>query len=166
MKITEKFLLFYGRSEVYSNWNKSGFTVKGIFFANGEQYMMYCKAMFFNDAATAAPILAEPDPEKVKILGRAVQGFNEAAWIENRLRLVRRGLLEKARQNPHIKAQLLATGDLILVEASPPDRIWGIGLGENDPRALDPAQWRGLNLLGEAWMWVRAQLRAELALAA
>lgn len=166
MKITEKFLLFYGRSEVYSNWHKSGFTVKGLFFANGEQYMMYCKAMFFKDAATAALILKERDPQKVKALGRAVQGFIKSAWDANCLRLVRRGLLEKARQNPDIKAQLLATGERILVEASPPDKIWGIGLGENDPRALDPAQWLGLNLLGQAWMWVRDQLRAELALAA
>jgi len=166
MKITDKFVLFYGRTEVYSNWHKAGFTVKGIAFANGEQYMMYCKAMFFKDEATAARILAEPDPQKVKALGKAVKPFVEAEWAANRLRFVRRGLLEKARQNPAIKEQLLATGDRILVEAAPPDKIWGIGLGENDPRALDPAKWLGLNLLGQAWMWVRDQLRAELALVA
>lgn len=166
MKITDKFLLFYGRSEIYSNWHKSGFTVKGIRFANGEQYMMYCKAKFFNDEATAALILAEPDPQKVKVLGQAVTPFDEDAWAANRLRLVRRGLLEKARQNPLIALQLMRTGDRIIVEAAPPDRIWGIGMGENDPRALDPDQWLGQNLLGQAWMWVRDQLRAEMRLAA
>lgn len=162
MKITDAFVLFYGQSEIYSNWNKAGFTVKDIRFANGEQYMMYCKAKFFKDEATAALILAEPDPKKVKVLGYAVKPYIDAEWAANRLRFVRRGLLEKARQNPHIAEQLLATGARTLVEAAPPDRIWGIGLGENDPRALDPTQWRGQNLLGQAWMWVREQLQADL----
>ncbi|KVP75212.1 hypothetical protein WJ96_05495 [Burkholderia ubonensis] len=166
MKVTDEFVLFYGQSEFYSNWNKTGFTVKDIRFANGEQYMMYCKAMFFGDAETAALILAEPDPSKVKGLGRAVKGYVDAQWAANRLRFVRRGLLEKARQHPEIRAQLLATGDRILVEASPSDTIWGIGLRETDPRALDPSQWRGQNLLGQAWMWVRDQLRAEMTQAA
>jgi ribA/ribD-fused uncharacterized protein len=166
MKITDKFVLFYGRSEIYSNWHNADFTIKGIRFANGEQYMMYCKAMFFKDEATAQLILAEPDPKKVKALGQAVTPYDDAAWAANRLRLVRRGLLEKARQNPLIALQLMRTGDRILVEAAPPDKIWGIGLGENDPRALDPTQWLGQNLLGQAWMWVREQLRAEMRLAA
>lgn len=166
MKITETLVLFYGQSEFYSNWNKKGFTVKDIRFANGEQYLMYCKAMFFGDAETAAKILAEPDPKEVKKLGRAVKGYVDAQWAANRLRFMRRGLLEKARQNPEIKEQLLATGHRVLVEASPYDPIWGIGLSENDPRALEPAQWRGQNLLGQAWMWVRAELRAEMELAA
>ncbi len=161
MKTTFSMVLFYGKSECYSNWNPTGFRVKGIWFANGEQYMMYCKAMFFKDAETAKLILAQPDPQKVKSLGRDVKGFVEKDWVENRLRFVRRGLLEKARQNPEIARQLLATGNRILVEASTSDRNWGIGLGESDPRALDQAQWRGLNLLGQAWMWVREQLRAE-----
>lgn len=161
MKTTDKFVLFYGQSECYSNWHKAGFWVKSIYFANGEQYMMYCKAMFFGDAEIAALILDEPDPGAVKVLGRKVKGYVDELWAENRLRFVRRGLLEKARQHPGIKVQLLATGDKILVEASPSDIIWGIGLRETDPRALDPAQWRGENLLGQAWMWVREQLRNE-----
>lgn len=166
MKTTDKLVLFYGQSEFYSNWNKAGFIVKGLRFANGEQYMMYCKAMFFGDEETAAKILAEPDPAKVKALGRQVKGYVDEQWAANRLRFVRRGLLEKARQHPGIKAQLLATGNKILAEASPSDLIWGIGLRENDPLALDPKNWRGLNLLGEAWMWVREQLRMEDALTA
>lgn len=161
MKVTDKFVLFYGRSEIYSNWHNSGFTVKGIRFANGEQYMMYCKAKFFKDQETAALILAEPDPQKVKALGRAVKGFVKELWDANCLRFVRRGLLEKARQNPEIARELLATGNRIIVEAAAGDRIWGIGLGENDPRAQIPEMWRGQNLLGQAWMWVREQLRAE-----
>jgi ribA/ribD-fused uncharacterized protein len=166
MKTTDKMVLFYGQSECYSNWHKSAFWVKGIYFDNGEQYMMYCKAIFFGDTDAAWKILAEPDPAKVKGLGRAVQGYVDEKWAENRLRFVRRGLLEKARQHPGIKVQLLATGDRILVEASPSDVIWGIGLRETDPLALDPANWRGENLLGQAWMWVREQLRMEERLAA
>lgn len=163
MKTTDTLVLFYGQSEFYSNWNMAGFTVKDVRFANGEQYMMYCKAKFFGDEATATQVLAEPDPGKVKALGRAVVGYDDAQWAANRLRIVRRGLLEKARQHQFIRRALLASGDRILVEASPYDTIWGIGLRENDPRALDPAQWRGDNLLGQAWMWVRDQLRAEVA---
>lgn len=162
MKTTDELVLFYGKTEFYSNWNTAGFTVKGICFANGEQYMMYCKAMFFGDAETAQRILAEPDPGKVKALGRAVKGYVDALWAANRLRFVRRGLLEKARQHPAIREQLLASGNRTLAEASPSDIIWGIGLRESDPRALDPSQWRGQNLLGQAWMWVRYQLRAEM----
>ena len=161
MKTTDKFVLFYGRSEIYSNWHNSGFIVKGIQFANGEQYMMYCKAKFFKDEATAALILAEPDSQKVKALGKDVKPYVDAEWAANRLRFVRRGLLEKARQNPEIAKKLLATGDRIIVEAASGDTIWGIGLGENDPRAQMPDAWRGQNLLGQAWMWVRDQLRAE-----
>jgi len=161
MKTTFKLVLFYGQSEVYSNWNMTGFTVKGLRFANGEQYMMYCKAMFFKDAETAKLILAETDPREVKKLGRQVKGYVDKEWAANRLRFVRRGLLEKARQNPEVARQLLATGNRTLVEASATDTIWGIGLSETDPLALDPAKWRGQNLLGQAWMWVRDQLRAE-----
>lgn len=159
MKITDTFVLFYGQSEFYSNWNMTGFTVKGIRFANGEQYMMYCKAKFFGDADTATRILAEPDPRNVKALGRAVRGYDDAKWSATRLKFVSRGLLEKAMQNPRIQEELLGTGDRILVEASPYDTIWGIGLKETDPRALDMSQWRGENLLGQAWMWVREVLR-------
>ncbi|MEX3983776.1 NADAR family protein [Paraburkholderia sp. EG287A] len=166
MKTTDNLVLFYGQSEFYSNWNKSSFIVKGLKFANGETYMMYCKAMFFGDEETAAKILSETDPARVKALGRAVKGYVDEKWAENRLRFVRRGLLEKARQHPGIKVQLLATGNKVLAEASPSDLIWGIGLRENDPLALDPKNWRGQNLLGQAWMWVREQLRKETPLAA
>jgi ribA/ribD-fused uncharacterized protein len=166
MKTTDNLVLFYGQSEFYSNWNKRRFTVKNVTFDNGEQYMMYCKAVFFGDWDTAVLILAEPDPAKVKALGRKVKGYDDAQWAANRLRFVRRGLLEKARQNPAVRVQLLATGDKILAEASPWDLIWGIGLRETDPLALDPKNWRGQNLLGEAWMWVREQLRKEMPLAA
>ena len=163
MKTTNKFVLFYGQSEFYSNWNNSSFWFRGLHFDNGEQFMMFRKAMLFGDIDMAWKILAQPDPAKVKQLGREVKGFVEKVWVETRQRLVREGLLEKARQHPKDRAMLLATGNRTLAEASRSDIIWGIGLGEDDPRALDPKKWRGLNELGEGWMWVREQLRAELA---
>jgi ribA/ribD-fused uncharacterized protein len=162
MKITDELVLFYGQSEFYSNWNKASFWFKGLHFDNGEQFMMFRKAMLFGDMDMAWKILAEPDPAEVKALGRSVSGFVEKVWVANRQRVVREGLLEKARQHPRGKAMLLATGNRILVEASGSDVIWGIGLRENDPHALDPTKWRGLNELGEGWMWVRGVLQAEL----
>ncbi|MDO8416564.1 MAG: NADAR family protein [Agitococcus sp.] len=163
MKTTNELVLFYGRSEFYSNWHATGFRMYGLPFANGEQFMMYCKAMTFGDEVVMAKILKESDPAKVKALGRMVQPYDDEKWAAVRLNLVQRGLLEKARTHPAIAQALLATGTRLLVEASPWDKIWGIGLKETDPRALNPAQWQGLNLLGQAWMWVRQELHTTIA---
>lgn len=73
------------------------------------------------------------------------------------------GNLHKFRQDDRLRDYLLGTGDRVLVEASPMDRIWGIGLAEGDERAQDPARWRGLNLLGFALMETRERLREEAA---
>lgn len=120
--------------------------------------MMYKKAMLFGDREIACEILEATHPREHKELGRKVRGFNEQVWNENRLQIMVDGCKAKFSQNPEMLVQLIETGNRQLVEASPYDRIWGIGMKDNDPRATDPTQWQGLNLLGVALMDVRAQL--------
>lgn len=123
---------------------------------------MYCKAMFFKDTETAQKILNEKVPFKQKKLGRDVKGFNKAVWDANCVKYMTIACTLKFMQNPVLRQQLLDTGDMVIVEASPKDDIWGIGLGEDDPRAVIPSQWLGQNLLGQVLMSVRARLRREL----
>jgi ribA/ribD-fused uncharacterized protein len=92
------------------------------------------------------------------MLGRRVRNFDEEMWIKHRYDIVVDASLAKFGQDKDLKAFLLGTGDRVLVEASPTDRIWGIGMTGRDERAGDPAQWRGLNLLGFALMQARAEL--------
>ena len=158
MKTTNHLVLFWASREIYSNWHLASFEVKGVRFNCTEQLMMYRKAMLFGDTETAQAILAEPSPRAQKALGRKVRGFEEALWCAHREHIMFDGCYAKFSQNPALKAELLATGERVLVEASPDDRIWGIGLHETDARAHDPAQWQGLNLLGKALMQVREAL--------
>jgi len=118
------------------------------------------KARLFGDEAAVEPILAARTPAEAKNLGRLVHGFDEAAWDAARFELVVRGNVAKFGQDPALRAYLLGTGNRVLVEASPRDRVWGIGLGAANERATDPAQWRGRNLLGFALMEARARLAA------
>ena len=155
---------FYGhRSEpdgVFSQWWPCAFEVDGQRYATAEQFMMAGKARLFGDADPLAAILAEPDPAACKRLGRRVRGFDEEAWARARFDLVVAGNAAKFGQADRLRQILVATGDAILVEASPRDRIWGIGLAAADPRAADPATWRGANLLGFALVKTRAALAA------
>ena len=116
------------------------------------------KARLFGDEATLAQILAAPHPGVAKALGRQVQGFDNEVWTQHRFDIVVRGNQAKFGQNETLKSYLLSTNEKILVEASPTDTIWGIGLAETDQRVYDPRQWRGSNLLGFALMQVRALL--------
>jgi ribA/ribD-fused uncharacterized protein len=159
--LTSGFLFFWGRQDVYSNWYPSRFVIAGVEYVNVEQYLMAAKARIFKDFETEAKILKTSDPRSLKALGREVKGFIEDVWVSVREKVMFDGCLAKFSQNEPLKATILDTGELRIVEASPSDRIWGIGLAAEDPRALDPAQWRGLNLLGEALMRVRARLRAS-----
>lgn len=133
---------------------------ENIRFCTAEQYMMFGIAIFFRDFTTAADILETDDPRLQKALGRTVQDFDEDAWKTMRSTIVEKANVEKFKQNDEARAILLDTGNRLLVEASPRDKIWGIGLGadraEKKPRHL----W-GLNLLGKALIIARAKLRAE-----
>lgn len=121
--------------------------------------MMAEKARLFGDEVTRAEILKADGPKAAKQLGRSVKNFDDALWEEKRFEFVVEGNHAKFKQNPELGSFLIGTGDKVLVEASPLDRIWGIGLGANAASATDPRQWRGLNLLGFALMEVRSRLR-------
>ncbi|MCE6997517.1 NADAR family protein [Saccharothrix sp. S26] len=142
-----------------SQWWEAPFTVDGLTYPTAEHFMMWGKARLFDDAETAERVLAARTPGEAKALGRRVRGFTEDAWVAHRLEIVVRGNLAKFGAHDDLRAFLLGTGDRVLVEASPLDRVWGIGLAADDERAADPATWLGLNLLGEALMEVRARLR-------
>ncbi|PRX13341.1 NADAR family protein [Actinoplanes italicus] len=143
-----------------SQWWPGRFEAEGRSFATAEHYMMWRKAVLFADEPMAERILAARHPHEAKKLGGRVAGFDQQAWNEHRTPIVVAGNLAKFRADPELHDYLLTTGSRVLVEASPLDRIWGIGLAGDDPRAADPYRWRGLNLLGFALMRVRAELAA------
>ncbi|MFI6762651.1 NADAR family protein [Micromonospora sp. NPDC050417] len=142
-----------------SQWAPSPFTVDGLVFATAEHYMMWRKATLFGDAGTAERILAAGHPHRAQTLGRQVAGFDQRTWEKHRYDIVVAASVAKFGQDPALCEFLLGTGDRVLVEASPVDRIWGVGLAGTDPDVAEPERWRGLNLLGFALMDARASLR-------
>lgn len=165
-----KYLFFWGHTpdhegaitkSCFSQWWESPFEVDGCIFPTAEHYMMASKARLFGDHDTFHRILNAKHPKQAKDLGRGVMGFNESIWLEHRFDIVIAANEAKFRQNPKLSDFLLSTGERILVEASPVDRIWGIGLAANDANASSPQHWKGLNLLGFALMEVRDRLRAQ-----
>jgi hypothetical protein len=145
----------------FSQWFPAPFVVDGVRYATAEHWMMAEKARLFGDAAALAKVLAKDDPAAAKAAGRTVRGFDEAIWQRHRYGIVVAGNRAKFGQHPALAAFLAGTGDRILVEASPVDPVWGIGLAAADPGAHDPDRWRGLNLLGFALMDVRAGLGGQ-----
>ncbi|GHU36559.1 hypothetical protein AGMMS50256_33300 [Betaproteobacteria bacterium] len=156
--MSEKYHFFY-RSPL-GQWNRKPFYEGDLKFCCAEQYMMYYKAVLFGDAESARLILAETEPRLHQQLGRQVQGFTPSLWSDFREEIVFTGNVLKFSQNDDLRALLMATGDKLLVEASPIDLVWGIGLGEDDPLRLDEKNWKGLNLLGRALTRVREYLKA------
>ena len=120
--------------------------------------MMAEKARLFGDSETRALILGARNPGAAKALGRTVRGFSEDAWREHRFSIVVQANKAKFSQNAALGAFLVHTNDRVLVEASPVDRVWGIGLSRDDERSSNPNLWKGLNLLGFALMQVRESL--------
>ncbi|MDT0390583.1 NADAR family protein [Streptomyces dubilierae] len=143
-----------------SQWWPSPFTVDGVQYATAEHWMMAGKARLFEDAAAERAVLAAGHPAEAKKAGRLVRGFDEAVWARERFRIVVEGSVHKFGAHPELQGFLLGTGDRVLVEASPVDRVWGIGLAADDEAAMDPERWRGPNLLGFALMAARERLRA------
>jgi ribA/ribD-fused uncharacterized protein len=123
--------------------------------------MMVGKARLFGDELMALHILDALSPGAAKALGRAIRGYDEEVWAANRYGIVVDGNIAKFGQNPPLLAYLISTAGRILVEASPEDRVWGIGLAAVDGRAGQPSRWRGLNLLGFALMDARERLAEE-----
>lgn len=166
----EKYLHFWGHTpqrdgtlgaSCLSQWWPSPFAVDGVEYATAEHWMMACKARLFGDEEAERAALEAANPALAKKAGRLVRDFDETVWERERFRIVVEGSVHKFGQDAALRGFLLATGDRILVEASPTDRIWGIGLASDDERAQDPARWRGLNLLGLALMEARERLRTE-----
>lgn len=156
-----KFTFFFSESSPFSQWYRCSFTAHGLTFNCAEQFMMTAKALLFGDQEAAQEIMAAQHPREQKALGRKVRRFDEAKWAACREQIVREGNRAKFTQNPDLLASLLATRGTMLVEASPYDRVWGIGLAESDPRARDPRTWRGLNLLGLLLTGLRDEIAAK-----
>ena len=129
-------------------------------FNRAEQAMMYFKAELFGDEDSMGKIMRTNDPSLQKKIGRAVANYDEEVWKEKRYNIVFQLLVEKFKQNSDLKSILLNTGDKCIVECSPYDKIWGIGMGVDQyPEILDKSNWKGENLLGEILMNVRSWLR-------
>jgi ribA/ribD-fused uncharacterized protein len=127
-------------------------------FINAEQYMMACKAHEMGDKETRALIMEATHPREIKALGRAVSNYDDAKWCAVRRAVVKRGNMLKFGQNAKLLRHLKRTSPAVLVEASPYDAVWGIGLDEATAERTPCEKWPGLNLLGEILMVVRAEL--------
>ncbi len=165
-----EFVFFWGHrpakdgavtASCFSQWYEAPFTVEGQRYATAEHYMMAEKAALFGDQATKALILHAPDPGAAKAFGRQVTGFDESLWLKHRFSIVVRANEAKFAQNSELRTFLQQTGTNVLVEASPVDRVWGIGLAQDDAKVGNPNLWRGLNLLGFALMKVRMAMESR-----
>jgi ribA/ribD-fused uncharacterized protein len=163
-----KFLFFWGHQPskdgaitktCFSQWWLSPFTVDNVQYATAEHWMMAKKAALFNDYGTLEKILKAKSPAQAKKLGREVTSYNDAVWLKNRFLIVKEGNFHKFSQNTELDLFLQNTNQRILVEASPVDPIWGIGMTSDHAEVLYPEKWRGLNLLGFALMEVRDELK-------
>lgn len=150
MEKSNEYYFFYKTRHPFSNWHPCLFEdEQGNQYNCSEQYMMAQKALLFGDQENFENIMNSSDPRIQKEFGRAVKGFDSKIWEENAKRIVYEGCKLKFEQNPKLLNDLLNTNGKKLVEASPTDRVWGIGLAEDDPRIHDPKNWRGTNWLGE-----------------
>jgi ribA/ribD-fused uncharacterized protein len=166
----EDFVFFWGHvarvekqmKACLSQWFPCSFLVDGIYYNCAEQFMMAEKARLFHDEDALQKIMQAYDPMEQKKMGRRVQGYDDALWKEHCFDAVVRGNVAKFSQNEKLRDFLLSTGDKILVEASPKDNVWGIGLDEESPDAANPKRWPGTNLLGFALMEVRDKIKDKL----
>lgn len=142
----------------FSQWYPSKFVVEGKEYLFAEQFMMARKAELFKDIETFGKIMTASDPRTIKKLGREVKNFDPVKWNENKFEIVVQGNFAKFTQDNDLQEFLISTGNKILVEASPYDKIWGIGMDEKSPYVIFPDKWKGQNLLGFALMKVRTMI--------
>ena len=154
----ESFHMFWGGP--FSQWCPSRFNIDGRSFNCAEQYMMWSKATLFGNDEKATQILDSGSPREQKALGRQVSNFDTDRWNQVACYYVYKGNLAKFTQNPDLLQDLLDTYPLTLVEASPYDKIWGIGLDAKDPRAYDRSTWLGTNWLGQVLTDLRNHIDA------
>jgi ribA/ribD-fused uncharacterized protein len=156
---TDTHIFFWGDASPFSNFYQPiTIETKINKFSSSEQLFMYIKALSFSDQKIAEAILKTNKPYMAKQLGREVEGFNEEHWAGIRYQAMLLACMEKFKQNEGVRKYMLSTGNKILVEASPYDKVWGIGLYPTDPLCLDEKNWKGENLLGKVLMEVRAYL--------
>lgn len=155
---SSNFHFFWGGP--FSQWHRTSFAVDGFQYVTAEQFMMAMKARHFGDKDAERKIMATADPKVQKVIGRTVRNFDPKIWSEVSRDYVFKGNFAKFSL-PSLRRILLATGAKELVEASPHDTIWGIGLSSKDPRAQDKKQWKGTNWLGETLMKVREALKMK-----
>ncbi len=139
----------------FSQWYPSIFEVEGITYNCTEQYMMAMKAALFGDKEALSKIMSSTDPREQKRIGRTVKGFVIEQWDTISRDIVFRGNMAKFTQNPELLAYMMGTGNQEIVESSPEDTVWGIGLSADNPDAHDKTKWKGSNWLGEVLMSVR-----------
>ncbi|HAO5757430.1 TPA: NADAR family protein [Listeria monocytogenes] len=164
-----KYIFFWGHQPAedgktskscFSQWWICSFKVDGVEYNCAEQFMMAEKAKLFNDMEMREKILAAKHPKQAKDFGRLISGFQEDIWLKNRFNIVMRANQAKFSQNEELKKFLMQTKNRILVEASPVDKIWGIGMAADNKNVENPLYWKGLNLLGFALMAVRDELES------
>lgn len=162
-----KYLFFWGHQPrkdgsigetCLSQWWEDSFEVEGTSYLTAEHWMMAEKARLFKDEEILNKILSAQSPGEAKALGRQVNNFQPELWDMVKYEIVKKGNFYKFKQNQALQTFLLNTQDRVIVEASPVDPIWGIGLVKDDPNATHPDKWKGLNLLGFALMEVRLEL--------
>jgi ribA/ribD-fused uncharacterized protein len=156
---TDEYIFFFG--SFYSQWAMRDIEIDGVVFNCCEQLMMAAKADLFNDKYAFKQIMESDDPAEQKAWGRRVEGFDREKWEKVARDVVYKANYAKFTQHHDLGLELLSSGDKIIVEASPTDVVWGVGLLATDRKILDPKNWRGTNWLGEAIMKVREELRNE-----
>lgn len=163
-----KYIFFWGHQPskdgtitktCFSQWWMAPFKVDGITYPTAEHWMMAGKARLFNDTSIIEKILQADTPGAVKQLGREIKNFEPSIWDEQKFSIVVTGNQHKFSQHKDLKTFLLNTGDRVLVEASPVDTIWGIGMAADHADITNPLLWKGENLLGYALMEVRDKLK-------
>ncbi|MDF1698030.1 MAG: NADAR family protein [Saprospiraceae bacterium] len=161
------FLFFWGHQpkkdgsiskSCFSQWWIAPFTHEGIEYKTAEHFMMAGKAKLFGDKEMEEQIIQTNSPREAKALGRKVRNFDNATWQENCYQIVKKANILKFSQNEALKSFLLQTESKILVEASPVDPIWGIGMAEDNTEVNNPMHWKGKNLLGFILMEIRDEL--------
>lgn len=182
MRRTDKFVIFWGG--IFSNWAMTPFDgrsaypefrrmlddlgiagqpegieitnrLRGKRYESGEQWMMSCKAWLMGDLETLKAIHDIRNPKEAKALGRRIKPFDAKLWEKAGEAAVIAGSIAKFTSSERMRQEILDTGDLMLVEGSPFDSLWGIGIDWREKAAEDPAQWKGRNLLGKCLVAAR-----------
>lgn len=159
----EQFTFFYRTDSPFSFWYPSTFTENEVTFSSAQQFILYRKALLFEDAETAAKVMAVHEKKDLMKLGRSVKNFDRTLWDSNRETIAMEANQAKFSQNENLKEALLATEGTTLANANVHDIIWGIGFEEAADEAKDRSLWRGKNLLGELLTKLRGELKPATA---